>query len=474
MFYKKNGIRKNRIQNQILSFFCATVMALIFVCPKLTVNAAERVQPVEDTVVIVIDPGHGGSNKGTQSGHTIEKEMTMVTAKAMYQELLQYDNVQVYMTHTEDVDLSLAQRAQFAASVEADFLFSIHYNASENHSMYGSEVWVSCQKPYNAYGFQFGYLHLESMAEKGLFIRGVKNRQDGPMKDYYGIIRESVALSVPAVIIEHCYVDEERDTEYITNEEGFAEFGRADALSVAKYFGLKSTSLGVDYSGEAVNLQPASADSLVQQTLPDNTYPDVCEIELRECDYDTGEANITVRAADYDSPLIYYDYSIDNGLTWSKLETWPGSNTLTGAYTDTFQLNITIPAGVRPNIAVRAYNIADLCKQSNVLRFDQAISRNVSQKADLESGGAEGQESDSGEYEQKEAEAATEPLEHKRESIGTTTFMPVANETEDAEESIGIMTFLKFCLALVILLFIIVLTTQMINYQRRANRRHRR
>lgn len=489
MFFNMNGIRKSGIWNRIFSFFCAAVMALIFVCPKLTVNAAERVQPVGDTVVIVIDPGHGGSNKGTQSGHTIEKEMTMVTAKAMYQELLQYDNVQVYMTHTEDVDMSLAQRAQFAASVEADFLFSIHYNASENHSMYGSEVWVSCQKPYNAYGFQFGYLHLESMAEKGLFIRGVKNRQDGPMKDYYGIIRESAALSVPAVIIEHCYVDEERDAEYITNEEGFAEFGRADALSVAKYFGLKSTSLGVDYSGEAANLQPASEDSLVQQTLPDNTHPDVCEIELRECDYDTGEANITVRAADYDSPLIYYDYSIDNGLTWSKLETWPGSNTLTGEYTDTFQLKITIPGGVKPNIVVRAYNITDLYKQSNVLRFDQAIARNtdnknntantgqnssVSSETAPESGEAEGQESASEDYEQKKAEAATEPLEHKRESIGTTTFMPVANETEGEEESIGIMTFLKFCLALVIVLFIIVLTTQTIHYQRRANRRHKR
>ncbi|MCM1090441.1 MAG: N-acetylmuramoyl-L-alanine amidase [Butyrivibrio sp.] len=451
-------------------------MALVLCCPTLSVSAAERVQPVGDTVVIVIDPGHGGTNQGTQSGHTIEKEMTMVTAKAMYQELIQYDNVQVYMTHTEDVDLSLAQRAQFAESVGADFLFSIHYNASENHSMYGSEVWVSCQKPYNAYGYQFGYLHLESMAEKGLFIRGVKNRQDGPSKDYYGIIRESAALSIPAVIIEHCYVDEERDAEYITNEEGFAEFGRADALSVAKYFGLKSTALGVDYSGEALNLQPASADSLVQQTLPDNTYPDVCEIELRECDYETGEANITVRAADYDSPLIYYDYSIDNGLTWSRLETWPGSNTLTGAYTDTFQLQLTLPAGTRPNIAVRAYNIADLCKQSNVLRFDQSIARHTEESPTeaAESGGAEGQPAESGDYEQKEAEAATEPLEHKRESIGTTTFMPVANETEAAEESIGVMTFLKFCLALVIVLFIIVLTTQTINYRKRRNRRHRR
>ena len=37
--------------------------------------------------------------------------MTMVTAMAMYEELLKYDNVDVYLTHTEDVNLSLADRA---------------------------------------------------------------------------------------------------------------------------------------------------------------------------------------------------------------------------------------------------------------------------------------------------------------------------------------------------------------------------
>ena len=308
-----------------------TAFVILSIASPLTVQAANRVQPVDDELVIVIDPGHGGKNLGTQSGHTIEKEMTMITATAMYEELSKYDDVTVYMTHTEDVDLDLKQRAEFAASVNADFLYSIHYNASENHTMYGTEVWISCEKPFNAYGYQFGYLHLEHMADMGLFVRGVKNRQNEQKTDYYGIIRESAALSIPAVIIEHCYVDEERDAEYI---EDVKAFGRADALSVAQYFGLKSTELGVDYSN--VQLQHAEADKLVQYTLPDDTKPDVCEIEMIGCDYETGEVTLTVRAADYDSTLIYYSYSIDGGITWSRQEPWPDCNTLTGAYTDTF------------------------------------------------------------------------------------------------------------------------------------------
>lgn len=449
---------------KFIVFFEMVILTAGILFPSVTACAAERVQPVDGEVVIVIDPGHGGTNQGTSSGHTIEKQMTMVTAQAMYDELVKYDNVKVYLTHTDDKDYSLKERAEYAAGVGADFLFSIHYNASENHTMFGSEVWISCETPYNAYGYQFGYLHLESMREKGLFVRGVKNRlDDKKQNDYYGIIREAAALSVPAVIIEHCYVDEERDAEYIEDENDWAEFGRADALSVAKYFGLKSTLLGVDYSEYASKLQPASADSVVPYTLQDNTYPEICEVELLECNYDTGEVSLTVRAADYDSPLIYYNYSIDGGQNWSRLETWPGCDTLTGDYTDTFQLNLTIPGGVRPNIIVMAYNLADLGKKSNVLSFDQTFSKR-------DDGAAESAKSLGQDDRQT---PATEPLEHPRTSVGTTTFMPVTAETQD-DGMVDILTFLKFCLALVIILFIIVLTTQIVNYQRRKKRRQRK
>lgn len=452
------------IYKRIFMYVLAAALTAGVLSPGFTVRAAERVQPVGEEIVIVIDPGHGGSNQGTQSGHSIEKEMTMVTARTMFEELEKYDNVKVYLTHTDDRDLSLKERAEFAQSVGADFLFSIHYNASENHTMFGSEVWISCETPYNAYGYQFGYLHLESMMEKGLFVRGVKNRQNNEGTDYYGIIRESAALSVPAVIIEHCYVDEERDADYIKDESGWAEFGRADALSVAKYFGLKSSTLGVDYSADAAALQQASADSVVQYTLQDKTNPDICEVELLECDYNTGEVSLTVRAADYDTPLIYYNYSIDNGQTWSRLESWPGCNTLTGEYTDTFRLNLTVPDGMRPNIIVKAYNLSDLEKKSNVLAFEQAFSKNGNDNGEAE----KVKTPDEG------PAPATEPVEHTRPSVGTTTFMPVAGEVKEDDGTVGILTFLKFCLALVIVLFFIVLTAQIVNYRRRKKRRQRR
>ena len=121
----------------IRTMICAvSLAAACFYGNSLPAQAAPRAQETGERVVIVIDPGHGGDNEGTLEGPAQEKKMTMVTALAMYEELTKYDNVDVYLTHTDDVTMSLADRAQFAADRNADFLFSIHYNASMNNMIY--------------------------------------------------------------------------------------------------------------------------------------------------------------------------------------------------------------------------------------------------------------------------------------------------------------------------------------------------
>ena len=141
-----------------LSAFLAVAFPLISVLP---VQAAERLQEIPQKPVIVIDSGHGGTNLGTiENGHE-EKSMTLTTALAMYEELCSYEDVEVYLTRSADVDMKIEDRVIFAAEKNADFLFSIHYNASENHELFGSEIWISAFSPYNNYGYQFGYEFLK-------------------------------------------------------------------------------------------------------------------------------------------------------------------------------------------------------------------------------------------------------------------------------------------------------------------------
>ena len=75
-----------------------SLVTACFFCSSLEAAAAPRAQETGERVTIVIDPGHGGENEGTLEGIVQEKKMTMVTAMAMYEELLKYDNVDVYLT----------------------------------------------------------------------------------------------------------------------------------------------------------------------------------------------------------------------------------------------------------------------------------------------------------------------------------------------------------------------------------------
>ncbi len=434
--------------------FAVLAAAVLLWLPAVKAEAASRLQDTGDKLVIVIDPGHGGDNRGTIENNHEEKFMTMTTALAMYEELQRYDNVEVYLTRTEDVKLSLKERAEFAVSVDADFMFSIHYNASANHELYGSEVWVSSVAPYNGYGLQFGHEFLSEAREMGLLVRGVKTRL-GDEGDYYGIIRESVALNLPALIIEHCHVDNINDTDFCDTDEDLKAFGIADATAVAKYFGLSSSELNVDYSGYA--LTEASATSLNSITKNDDTEPDVCQISLKQEDYEAETVTLEVTAADYDSPLMYYSYSLDGGKVFSERETWPGCDALAGTYTDTFTLDLKVPANVTAEIILRAYNSYDLYTESNLLTRPKVV---TDEKENASQGGQ-----DAADF-SKEPPASSET----KELPGTTTFRPAMSENAE-EQEVSFLSFLKLCLVFVAVLFVIVFVSQLFSYRKHKKRR---
>ena len=352
-----------------LLYFC--ILSNILNLNSITAKAATRLQDYGDELVIVIDPGHGGENEGTKENPNgmLEKEMTLITATAMRDELSKYDGVTVYMTREDDRELTLKERAEFADSVDADFMFSIHYNASESHRLYGTEVWIQSDNMYNQYGYQFGQVEVNELSNKfGLYSRGVKTKQkDDGVTDYYGILRQSAKLEVPAVIIEHCHVDNENDNGLCQSEDQLKAFGIADATAVAKYYGLSSSADGTDYSAyDNKNLAEVSEKSRVASTFNSFTAPEMCRITSDRADYETGDIKINIMTTEANDDMLYYDYSLDGGQTYSALNKWP---------TDSNCCVVTVNAGgiSDPQVVVRAFNKYDLWTQSNVLTFENSF-----------------------------------------------------------------------------------------------------
>ena len=91
--------------------------------------------------VVVIDPGHGGANSGTRSSFDgrREKEFTLDWAKRLAP-LLAQQGWQVFLTRTNDVDVSLPGRVAFAETYHADLFLSLHFNsAGEGREQAGLE-----------------------------------------------------------------------------------------------------------------------------------------------------------------------------------------------------------------------------------------------------------------------------------------------------------------------------------------------
>ena len=129
-----------------------------------------------EPVVVVLDPGHGGKNLGAEYDGYTEKDMTMIVATAMKEELEKYEGVEVYLTRDVDKDMSLEERAEFAASKNADFLFCLHFNMSLGHELFGSEVWISAFGEEHQKGYSFASAEMELLEDAGLYPRGIKTR----------------------------------------------------------------------------------------------------------------------------------------------------------------------------------------------------------------------------------------------------------------------------------------------------------
>ena len=359
----------SRLKKYICILLTAVMISLV---PYSDVSAAERVFPHDDNLVIVIDPGHGGNDTGTQGGRIQERFMNLITASALASRLSMYEGVTVYMTRSDnDTTLSLTDRAKYAESVDADFVFSVHYNACYAHDRFGIEVYTSRVAPYNAYGYQFGNLLMQKFDEQyGIFPRGVKTRKGLRTEgDYYTIISANIYREIPAVIIEHCFADGTVDAVHTASNDLFVSYGETDADAIAEYFGLKSTILGIDYSGYSDNLIAADVNNFNDATYEDRTAPDLVSVTVTNIDPVSNTVTVTVEAAEADGMMMFYALSTDGGWTWEESKPWPGANTYNGTFDSSFELTLSFEDGYRPDIVIKGFNRYDAYTKSNQITF---------------------------------------------------------------------------------------------------------
>jgi N-acetylmuramoyl-L-alanine amidase len=91
---------------------------------------------------IVIDPGHGGKDKGASGKNGLyEKDLNLKIAKKLSQRIKQDLNLEVLLTRDSDHFIPLEERTAIANTKHADLFVSIHVNASPNPQAEGFETY---------------------------------------------------------------------------------------------------------------------------------------------------------------------------------------------------------------------------------------------------------------------------------------------------------------------------------------------
>ena len=177
-------------------------------------------------MVVVIDPGHGGSDPGAVYNGRQEKDDVLMLAKEVGR-ILEARGIEVVYTRNNDIYETPFKKAQDANNANADYFISFHRNSSEYPNQYsGAEVLV-----YDESGIKSVLANniLDGMEAAGYKNLGVDERKD------LVVLRRT---RMPAVLIEAGFINNEEDNQIF--DENFDRLAQGIADGVLNTLGFAS------------------------------------------------------------------------------------------------------------------------------------------------------------------------------------------------------------------------------------------
>ena len=171
----------------------------------------ENKESLDKKYTILVDPGHGGHDKGTQDGtrKIYEKDLALEIGKKVAAKLSKQNDVQVIISRTEDKFISFEDTVSMANTQNVDALVSIHLNAE------GGGNTASGVETYYRKGANDGSDKLAKRIQEtiGSYI-AIKDR--GTREDIYRVIKDT---RMPAVLVECGFLTNPKEVEKLLNEK---------------------------------------------------------------------------------------------------------------------------------------------------------------------------------------------------------------------------------------------------------------
>lgn len=187
--------------------------------------------------VIVIDPGHGGSDSGA-IGPTgvMEKSITLRVGNEL-RRLLTQEGAAVYMTRSTDKEVSpkrskatdieeLQARCDVANQKNADIFVSIHMDSFTNDAAKGT----------TGYYYSLGNKRSRILADKirAGVIDQLGTQSRGTQSSNFYVVKHT---DMPATLVELAFISNKNEEQLMNSEDGIKKAAQGIADGIADYFG---------------------------------------------------------------------------------------------------------------------------------------------------------------------------------------------------------------------------------------------
>ncbi|MDQ0163125.1 N-acetylmuramoyl-L-alanine amidase [Aeribacillus alveayuensis] len=181
--------------------------------------------------IIMIDPGHGGSDPGAQAFGYQEKNFNLQISLKIRDYLQKKYAVKVLMTRTTDQTVSLSERTNMANIQNVDYFCSIHVNAGGGS---GFESYIY-NGPVPPQTIRYQAIIHDQIINKLKNKYSIKDR--GKKRANFHVLRET---KMPAILLETLFIDHQNDIKLLTNPSFIQDYSAAVAEGLAKALNLSA------------------------------------------------------------------------------------------------------------------------------------------------------------------------------------------------------------------------------------------
>jgi N-acetylmuramoyl-L-alanine amidase len=216
--------------------------------------------------MVALDPGHGGDEPGAvgPSG-LLEKELNLDVARRAAAALRAQD-VKAVLTRPADYRATLAFRTAVADAMGASLVVSIHHNAEPDgrSSRPGTETYHQHASPHSRRLAGLLYEELSAaLREAGgrdadwaaNVDAGAKWRLNDWGEDYYGMLRRTAAVGIPACLTEFAFLSDPGDEALLLRSD--VRQAEAEALARAVVRFLRTADTGSGFTTPVPRFRPA-------------------------------------------------------------------------------------------------------------------------------------------------------------------------------------------------------------------------